>query len=230
MANARVKTYFRDARDELVSAYNRTKSIQHAPSTGAAREYIVSSFLQKFYPQKYVFGSGEIIDARGNTSTQCDIVVYDESMPVIRHGLIDQYLAEGVLCAIEIKSNMSAAQLRESLTKAAAIKRLHRDLDTIFHYGVLPESIPCFIISFDFSSKYQTFISCIESHNEANEVNHRIDGAFVIEKGFYYSAQEGAPVFRESGKDVMGHAFAALSEAFWKSWHAKPNFQKYVED
>ena len=44
---------------------------------GSEREFTIATFLQKYLPKRYAISTGEIIDSKGLTSHQSDIVIYD---------------------------------------------------------------------------------------------------------------------------------------------------------
>ena len=73
---------------------------------GKKREMIVSDFLKAYLPQAYRTGNEEIIDQQGNRSGQVDVVVRNRSHPVSKRAGEEPelFFAEGVFCAIDVKS------------------------------------------------------------------------------------------------------------------------------
>jgi hypothetical protein len=92
----------------LLMAAHQGSADLSAASKGFEREAFVSLFLSQVLPQIYRFGSGEVVDRRGNKSGQIDIIVENPFFPSLRP--FDDgprlYLAEGVAVAIEVKSNI----------------------------------------------------------------------------------------------------------------------------
>src|SRR5262245_22554718 len=112
----RLQTYFRGTRTELLAAFDKSAGLQHAGERGGARESFVEIFLRRSFPQKFVVGSGEILDGV-DISPQADVVVYDEGMPILHYGAKNQYLAEGVLAHIEVKSSATSTTINDTLVK-----------------------------------------------------------------------------------------------------------------
>jgi hypothetical protein len=120
-----LQQFMRDTRTELLVAYAKSAGLEHNGLMGAVRETFIQEFLEKAFPKKFVVGAGKIFDSAGGTSPQADVIVYDESMPVLHHGpRTGQYLAEGVLAHTEIKTTLTKDELISSLTKAASVKNL----------------------------------------------------------------------------------------------------------
>lgn len=63
---------------------NKDGTLIHPGEFGMYREKIIREFLAPFLPTRLAIGSGFIITAANNISTQCDIIIYDkEHTPVI---------------------------------------------------------------------------------------------------------------------------------------------------
>lgn len=118
--------YFRNTSKVLQEEYNKSKNIEHNLSKGVVREHFIREFLSNIYPQKYLFSNGEIIDSSGYVSKEVDIAVYDETFPLLEYGMYQQLLAEGVLCHIEIKSELNTNEIGDILNKARDVKNLCR--------------------------------------------------------------------------------------------------------
>lgn len=117
----------------LEAEYEASDNINHAQTMGVEREIFLTNVLSELYPEKYVFTSGEIIDSDGNNSKQCDIIVYDERYPQIKHGRTAQLLAEGVLAHIEVKSE---------LTKGGDLIKAYETCDSILGVNQYSPTIP----------------------------------------------------------------------------------------
>jgi hypothetical protein len=109
----------------MVADYERTRQIQHRGSKGSVREALaLEQFFKKYIPNNVaVHGSGEICSVKGQLSTQCDLIVTDPTSPFLLEK--DDYriaAAESVFGVIEVKSNLTAAELKASYRKIAAIK------------------------------------------------------------------------------------------------------------
>ena len=124
--NADIASRLSGIQQQLIGAWKAG-----APNTsntkGRERELVVSDYLASVLTPQYRFGSGDVVDLSGSKSGQIDIVVefpYLPSLPVI--GSTPRlYLAEGVACAIEVKSNISTqwSEVEATARKLALLKR-----------------------------------------------------------------------------------------------------------
>jgi len=92
------------------------------------REDAVRKFLKEFLPPTYILGKGEIIDSNDNRSSQVDIIICNQYHPftVSRSGR-GLFFAEGVVCAIEVKSDLSSKEeVKRALIQMQSVKKLER--------------------------------------------------------------------------------------------------------
>ena len=90
-------------------------------SKGREREVFVSEFLSKVFPNGYRFSSGDIVDLKGSTAGQVDLVLefpYEPSFPM-PWGEERLILSHSVIAALEIKSSID--QWQEVLIKSDSI-------------------------------------------------------------------------------------------------------------
>ena len=93
------------------------------------REEIVRAFLRKYLPSSFDLGKGEIIDSNGVRSGQVDIAILGPYHPLTydREKGRGLFLAEGVLCYIEVKSDISdKKELERGLRQIQHVKKLER--------------------------------------------------------------------------------------------------------
>ena len=114
---------------EMQTRYDVTSTIRHKGEKGRNREHGFAMFLRDYLPEKYGIATGEIIPFKGAApSPQCDIIIYDKlAFPVIgKSTLVQQVPYEGVYSVIEVKSQITASALKDSLAKFTAIRQLPR--------------------------------------------------------------------------------------------------------
>src|SRR6266851_5397725 len=71
------------------------------------REEIMCNFLKEYLPKSFQIGKGEIIDTKGGRSTEVDVIVCNQWHPFSVSGRgRGLFFAEGVFCAIEVKTNL----------------------------------------------------------------------------------------------------------------------------
>jgi hypothetical protein len=103
-----------------------TAQAQHPGELGAAREDILRTFLARYLPDRIGVDAGMIIDHRGASARQCDVILYDkQSAPMF-------YLSEGkrifpvetVLHTIEVKSYLDRRALADAVRKSRSVADL----------------------------------------------------------------------------------------------------------
>ncbi len=92
---------------------------------GSAREFFIKRVLKSILPPTIHIGSGKIVDSKDNSSKQVDIIIYDSRFPFfeIETG-IGNYLCEGVIATIEVKSTLNEKELINSLNNSKSILEL----------------------------------------------------------------------------------------------------------
>lgn len=101
--------------------YNR--NLPHAGLVGSENESAIASILRDFLPVRFgVEVNALVIDKHGNTSKQCDIVIYDaERFPTYFRKVFPVELTYGV---IEVKTSMSKKEADSSLENLESINNL----------------------------------------------------------------------------------------------------------
>lgn len=102
--------------------------IKHAGKRGSERELGLMQFLQSYLPARYALSSGEIVDVEGNTSHECDLVIYDPQKCPLLLASKDYrvFPAEPVFAIVEVKSVLTTTELEDAMRKIAAVKKLRR--------------------------------------------------------------------------------------------------------
>lgn len=101
-----------------------TGKLFHAAEFGTYREKILREFLRLAVPARLDLGTGFLINAAGDVSTQADVVVYDRSaVPRVESNEHQRFFPVEGVCAIgEVKSRLSKTALRDALNKLARVK------------------------------------------------------------------------------------------------------------
>ena len=106
----RRKDYFRSLTAELNGLQNRVRQLigdAHWPTDGAWKESILKMILRRHLPPTLSVGSGFIV-APGKASSQIDILVYDNSGPVLfRDGDLVVVTPQIVRGVIEVKTSLA---------------------------------------------------------------------------------------------------------------------------
>lgn len=113
------------------------KTFKHPVSKGDAAESSWLEMLRHHLPQRYQVNKAFVIDSRGESSEQIDIVVHDRQYsPFVLHFRDELFVpAESVYAAFEVKQDMDAGQIDYAGKKIASLRRLHRTSLPIRHAG-----------------------------------------------------------------------------------------------
>lgn len=182
---------------KIRAEFDENSYIEHRGSKGSVREDSLVAVLRKYLPQHVlVTGSCEIIDSIGQRSGQCDIVIHDAKAPPIFGATGFQILPiECVYAVIEVKSNLTWAELEKSCRNLARIKRMpkvayHANQQVLApqrqQYGQTYPHCPTtgFIFGYDSSDLWGMSDNLIGLCREM-PVAERLDGAWVLGKGSY---------------------------------------------
>lgn len=121
------KTNFIESSKELFFKDGR---LIHPGEYGIAREGVCESFIKEFLPAIYNIGTGFIINNKGEVSTQCDLVIYDnEYTPLLRDGFNKRFFTAETCVGIgEVKSVLSKSEFTEALKKLSEVSKM-REMD-----------------------------------------------------------------------------------------------------
>ncbi len=116
--------------NELVSEFAKAGMGIHPCAVGSGREKSVKNKLAAILPAGVGVGSGFVIDSFGNTSKQCDIIIYEKNY-ALRFIINDDedfayYNCESVIAVGEVKSDASAADIKDSFQKFQSVRMLQR--------------------------------------------------------------------------------------------------------
>lgn len=103
----------------LKSAFENSKKIFssqkdgkifHNGEYGTYREDLVKRFLRLYIPSRLDIGTGFLINAEGDISTQCDIIIYDRyTTPIIESSGNQRFFPIETVAAVgEIKSTVQS--------------------------------------------------------------------------------------------------------------------------
>jgi hypothetical protein len=170
-------------RQILMGVHNAGRSLT-TPSKGNEREAFVDHLLSQVLPRSYRLGSGEATDQYGNKSGQLDVVVeypFVPSLSIITPDSPRLYLAEGIVAAIEVKSNLGKqwSQVESSAKKLLPVKRNYTYREGISMGPRAIEKIPLYVVGYTGCSSLETV------RNYVDETNG-IYGVLVIDEGHFF--------------------------------------------
>ena len=109
----------------LNASFESTKAMSHRVSMGGIREQLIRDFLVDHLPSVCRIVSGQIFDAQDQRSTQQDVVITLTNVPRMPFASgVDLIFAEGVISTIEVKSNLSARELKQISGGISSVRAL----------------------------------------------------------------------------------------------------------
>lgn len=117
-----IEAYLKSITDECNALKNRVRNFienAHWATDGAWKESVLRSIISRTIPSNYSVASGFVVTDSG-PSTQIDILIYDNSVPVLYKGG-DLVFVPPSACAalIEVKARLNQATFLEAATKLA---------------------------------------------------------------------------------------------------------------
>jgi hypothetical protein len=191
MVNPHVTERLAGIQQMLMGAYSSGKTLS-ASSKGTEREFVIDLFLSQVLTPQFRFSSGDATDQTGLRSGQLDVVVefpFVPSLPIVGNHKTRLFLAEGIGCVIEVKSN-AASQWDEVIKTATELNKLKR----IYGSGIssgrrLSENIPLFVIGYTGWKQLTT----VQSHLEEG----LIDGILILDEMIFASTNEYSGLWAE---------------------------------
>jgi len=123
-----MEDYFEFISRELLLKLSQVKEFikKHNPTIGIVTEEILRSFLKEHLPKFISVEQGFIRNNDGNTSKQCDIIIYDSSLyaPFYRINDIVIVPAESVIAVIEVKTSITSGIFHDTLDYFKEIKNI----------------------------------------------------------------------------------------------------------
>ena len=128
--NFNQRLYIKCLGEELVSEFSRAGMMTQPGAIGSGREQSAKQKLKLILPAGVGIGSGFIIDSYGNTSKQCDIILYEENFALRFNPNNDinniYYNCESVIAVGEVKSDVTKKELLDSIQKLRIVKSMQR--------------------------------------------------------------------------------------------------------
>jgi len=111
--------YFESIAKELLNELNVIKELvkKHNPTIGTVTEEILRKFLKRHLPESIKIGQGFIRNSAGETSKQCDILIYHSNFTNHFYKLDDLVVipAESVIAIVEVKTTINSAIFHDAI-------------------------------------------------------------------------------------------------------------------
>lgn len=232
--------------------------LRHAGEFGTYREEQLRKFLQLCVPSRLQIGTGFLMSASDDVSTQIDIVIYEPSAtPRIESNENQRFFAIEGVCAIgELKSTLTKSTLRDALNKLARAKaigdkasshtRIHRNeiakktefnRETII-YDQLVSFLICEKLDFDYKSllAQDIYDKDIKNHHKHNLILSVEDGLILYvddaEKSWMYPPSDMFPCRNrliEPTQDGLSHFHLFCAYMFMLTSQATILFPEFTQ-
>jgi hypothetical protein len=193
---------------------------KHTVVKGGEREDSLAGFLRDRLPARFGVATGEVVDLNGRAGPQLDILIYDRYADFsFSTGSQTILPAEALLASVEIKSKLTAAEVRKSVEGAKKLRKLRpHDRELAGHD----------INDHDDNKKRARFMHCVfafetdlaASKWPKNEVvrfdaaqgsAHLIDAVYVLERGVVNFNYRKARLEDADGGAIMTFYFTILN-------------------
>lgn len=187
----------------LVREAKDAAALAHHGLAGRVRELFVSQLLVPMLPSGFNIGTGKITNAAGGLSQETDLVIYNRSIlpPVFYSERDAVFPIESSYYAIEVKSTLTATDVRSSLAKGKSITSLTGgdQANSRRHLS------PAVLVLFAFGSDLASTSSEIERYAKYDP-DWRTDPVFkaicIVGKGYWYHEEENSRwIFHSATRD-----------------------------
>lgn len=175
-----IQEYFKSLSSECATLKDRVRMLiegNHWPTDGEWKESVLRNMIRRSSPENLTIGRGFVVD-HDRCSTQIDVLVYDNSFPVIyRESDLVFVTPSSCRAIIEVKSKQTASQFNE------AAERLANDAEFIRSRNF---NRPLFtgLFSYEISTNNKTlYLNALQSVSKDNELRI-IDHAALGESEF----------------------------------------------
>ncbi|MBI2313995.1 MAG: hypothetical protein HYU77_15970 [Betaproteobacteria bacterium] len=145
-----LRDFMQQITEQMAAEYARIqkRAVEDPGTAGDQGEENWAQLLREWLPSHYhVVTKGRLINERGETSPQVDVLVLKSSYPPKLHNN-KHYLAAGVAAAFECKTTLKAQHVREAIETCAKVKSLFqprvgspfKELHAPIIYGLLAHS------------------------------------------------------------------------------------------
>lgn len=137
MGNVNLESLFQRLQYEMLASLGLVDDLGHPVDKGDISEEKWIEFLVKYLPKRYSVSKGTVVDSKGVSSQQIDLVIYDNLYsPLIFNDGTRKYIpAESVYAVFEVKPEINKDYIQYASEKVESVRRLYRTSTDIYHAG-----------------------------------------------------------------------------------------------
>ncbi|WP_127097459.1 DUF6602 domain-containing protein [Brachybacterium saurashtrense] len=174
--------------NKMESDFRGSGIVEHRGSKGTLREDLLRNFLEDYVLRSAaVSGSGELISSSGQRSGQCDVMIIDAITPPLWKG--DSYRIVPIECCevvIEVKSNLTVAELEKSWAAATRLKSLPRTAylpsKSLYTSDAMPPQVHVFAYE---SASMDTLGAAASRLSSEGDYTAGLDSLCILDRGFF---------------------------------------------
>jgi len=131
----KIEKHFQGIQKDIEREMEDAGDFKNTALIGNVREKVIRLFFDRYFPKRFCFQTGEVVCAHtfhensGYRSRQIDIVMFDEHYHP-KYYISDSsslYFAESVYAVVEVKSNLTKAELQKAVDNIRSAKELSRE-------------------------------------------------------------------------------------------------------
>ncbi len=113
------------------------ESLSHSGSKGKASEGVWNNLFNKYLPSRYKANQAHVVDSKGKSSHQIDVVIYDRQYSpfILDYQEVKIVPAESVYAVFEVKQSANLKHIKYAQDKVRSVRKLHRTSMPIPHAG-----------------------------------------------------------------------------------------------
>jgi hypothetical protein len=195
-----------------LDAAKGVSNINHKVLKGQLREILVRELFRPLLPSDVGVGTGKIISSDNRQSTEQDVVIFDKRIlpPILFEGVKGIFPIESVLYAIEVKSVMTANEIRTSDESATKL------MGFMYRSGYYDKS------DRPINHTVTKVISCVL----AFDTDLTPEGKSEIERYDEIRGSEYDPALRSIC--VVGRGYWYWDKNQWRTWERTYDFEEVV--
>lgn len=233
MSNVDLKQLFNGLQKQMSAQLNTNREfIEHPGSKGDALENAWIEWLRKYLPGRYCVDKAIVIDHKGNTSQQMDIVIYDNwYTPFIFNQNGFYYIpAEGVYAVFEVKPDIKGNVGKKSYIEYAgekieSVRKLKREAASFINGGIKLSPRPLTKVVGGILCSTNTFThknnDTIESQLKTLENLKSIDLGCIADYGSFYVDYISPEKKNEKGEDRTGEITEIGMEPYFEYYRGR---------
>lgn len=165
------KKFYESVNSEFDVVKNRVRNLigdANWGEEGQFKESVLKNIISRFLPKKYSIGTGFVINSNKEITKQIDIIIYDDSSPILfKEGDLVIVLATTVKAIIEVKSYIRSPSIFKKIIKICEENAKIIEVD----FAAQNDKLFNGIFSYDSSLSFDQLKKALKGWNEFTDCN-----------------------------------------------------------